>query len=78
MELVARVLGQISAGLITCENYTASKGSSEVKDTTDVRVFCSRYKTRSLLDQILLSSFIKLSPYYYGLESSSLYTCNTS
>ena len=25
-----------------------SEGSSEVKDTTDVRVFCSRYETGSL------------------------------
>ena len=53
-------------------------GSSKVKDTTDVGVFCSRYETRSLVWPDLTIEFISLIPYINGLESSSLYTCNTS
>ena len=54
------------------------EGSSEVKDTTDVGVFCSRDETRSLLRPGLTIELYCLSPYCYGSESSSLYTHNTS
>ena len=53
--------------------------SSEVKDTTDVGVFCSRYETGSLdKTRSNYQVFIGFIPYINGSESSSLYTRNTS
>ena len=53
--------------------------SSEVKDTTDVRVFCSRCETVSFdKTRSNYQVFIGVIPYINGSESSSLYTHNTS
>ena len=53
--------------------------SSEVKDITDVGVFCNRYKTGSLVrPDLMYQVFISIIPYINSLESSSLYTRNTS
>ena len=43
-----------------------------------VRIYPSRDKTGSLYRPDLYPSIRYKVPYYYGLESSSLYTCNTS
>ena len=53
--------------------------SSEVKDATDVGVFCSRYETgSSYKTRSNYQVFIEVIPYINGSESSSLYTRNTS
>ena len=52
--------------------------SSEVKDTTDVGVFCSRYETGPWIRPDLTIEVYQFNSLYYGSESSSLYTCNTS
>ena len=53
-------------------------GSSEVKNTIDVRVFYSRDETGSWLRPDLTIELYLVKSLYYGSESCSLYTRNTS
>ena len=48
-------------------------GSSEVKDTTDVRVFCSRYETGSLLRPDLTIKLYQVESLFNMAQSQAPY-----
>ena len=70
--------GQMSAGLITCENLsTIVVIGPRWRILWHVRVYQNGNETESLRRPDLYSS-TGVIPYINGLESSSSYTCNTS
>ena len=79
MELVGSCVRSDERGAHNLLKLHSSEGSSKVKDTTDVGVLCSRYETGSCVKtRSYYRVYTVIIPYYYGLESNSLYTRNTS